>query len=217
MTGATYYSYINLLNYLTGFAAMPSTPTPYVALLTAVGSDAGTGFTEVSGNGYTRSNSLGAWSAASGSGPSTISNSTGINFPTATGAWTGIVAFGIFDALTSGNLLFWDWIGNDPWFPFNCTLASPGVFTAPGITAGSTPTLVNTAKVVFTAQYGGGFPAGITQSTQYTVSGLSSDSFNVSTNTTSVGSGFVRQVTPVTISNGQTARFNMSNLTLTAT
>lgn len=52
MTGLTNYSAFNVLNYLTGQKAMPALPAIYLALFTAVGTDVGTGFTEVSGGAY---------------------------------------------------------------------------------------------------------------------------------------------------------------------
>lgn len=54
MTGLANYSADNLLNYLTGSVPMPALPAAWMALFTAVGTDAGSGFTEVSGNGYAR-------------------------------------------------------------------------------------------------------------------------------------------------------------------
>src|ERR1700733_2888163 len=51
MTGLTNYSADNLMNYLTGQITMPALPSVFLALFTAVGTDAGTGFTEVSTSG----------------------------------------------------------------------------------------------------------------------------------------------------------------------
>jgi hypothetical protein len=76
-------------------------PTAYVALYTAAPTDAGGG-TEVSGGSYSRQTVT--WGAASGG---SITNSAAINFPVATAAWGTIVAVGIFDASTTGNLLWW--------------------------------------------------------------------------------------------------------------
>lgn len=91
----------------------------YVALFTVAPDDTGGG-TEVSGNAYARVNvapSTTNWAATNGattttnpsSGTSgTTSNNIAITFPAATpGNWGTIVAQGIFDASTSGNLLFW--------------------------------------------------------------------------------------------------------------
>lgn len=79
--------------------------TPYVGLYTAAPSDAGGG-TEVSGGSYARvAASFGA--ASSGA----VSNDAAIEFPESTGAWGTVTHFGIFDASTSGNLLYWGALG----------------------------------------------------------------------------------------------------------
>jgi hypothetical protein len=75
--------------------------TIYLALYTAAPTDAGGG-TEVSGGSYARQSFT--LSAASGGA---TSNSADITFPTATANWGTIVAVGIFDASTNGNLLMW--------------------------------------------------------------------------------------------------------------
>lgn len=99
-----------------------SKPTAlYVALFTATPSDAGGG-TEVSGGSYARVNlaPLDAnWAATQGgnSGNSSgtsgaTSNSSIITFPAPTGNWGTVTSYGIFDASTAGNLLFWDALTN---------------------------------------------------------------------------------------------------------
>jgi len=76
--------------------------TLYVGLYTAAPTDAGGG-TEVSGNAYARVSV-----AFTVSGTSTLAtNSAAVEFAAATAAWGTIVAVGIFDASTSGNLLAW--------------------------------------------------------------------------------------------------------------
>lgn len=75
--------------------------TIYLALYTTAPGETGGG-TEVSGNGYARQAIT--LSAASGG---SASNSSDITFPTATGSWGTIVAAGIFDASSGGNLLLW--------------------------------------------------------------------------------------------------------------
>lgn len=89
----------------------------YIGLLTAAPSDTGGG-TEVSGNGYARQNlapsltnwagtqSAGSTTASSGTSGTTSNNST-VSFPTPTASWGTVVSFGIYDASTSGNLLFY--------------------------------------------------------------------------------------------------------------
>ena len=104
---------------VTGATAAAGTgPTAlFFALLTATPSDAGGG-TEVTGGSYTRisvTSSLVNWAgtqaaastvASSGTNGTTSNNAT-IAFPAPTANWGSIVAFGIYDALTVGNLLFW--------------------------------------------------------------------------------------------------------------
>lgn len=79
-----------------------------VGLFTAAPSDAGGG-TEVSGNNYARTslNPLDANWAAPAAGNGVTSNSSAITFPVPSGSWGVITHFGIYDATTAGNLLFW--------------------------------------------------------------------------------------------------------------
>lgn len=77
-------------------------PSTYVALYTAAPTDAGGG-TEVSGGSYARVQ-VTAWDAASGGA---TANTNVITFPTATASWGTVVAFGILDAASAGNLLAW--------------------------------------------------------------------------------------------------------------
>jgi hypothetical protein len=81
-----------------------ATPTAYVALYTAAPSDSGGG-TEVTGGSYARKSTAGAdWAASSGG---SIQNANAITFATATASWGTVTHFGVFDALSGGNLLFW--------------------------------------------------------------------------------------------------------------
>ena len=86
--------------FLTATYTQPS--AIYVALYTVAPTDAGGG-TEVSSGGYARVQHDNWDTAASGA----IENTGAITFPTATADWGTLVAFGIFDALTGGNLLAW--------------------------------------------------------------------------------------------------------------
>lgn len=84
--------------------ALTSPTTVYLALYTVAPTDAGGG-TEVSGGGYARQSIT--FGAASGGA---MSNTAAVSF-TASGANFGdVLAVGIFDALTVGNLLAWDGI-----------------------------------------------------------------------------------------------------------
>lgn len=102
MAALSDYSENLLLNWLmtTGSATRPT--AWYLALFTAAPSDSGGG-TEVSTGGYSRQAIT--FNTASGTG-GTTSNSSAVSF-TASGADYGTVTHvGIFDASTSGNLLW---------------------------------------------------------------------------------------------------------------
>lgn len=90
-----------LLNYVLKNAAYSAPSTVYVGLYTAAPTDAGGG-TEVSGNNYARKACTFS-TATSGSS----SNSGDLAFDTPSATWGTVVAFGVFDALTTGNLLYW--------------------------------------------------------------------------------------------------------------
>lgn len=91
-----------LLNFLmtTGTATRPT--NWYLALFTAAPSDTGGG-TECSGNGYSRQTV--SWDAATGTG-GTTSNSGTVTFTASGGNFGNVTHIGIFDASTSGNLLW---------------------------------------------------------------------------------------------------------------
>lgn len=79
-------------------------PTAYIALYTVTPSDAGGG-TEVTGGSYARVATSGAtWAAASSGSNATAAD---ITFTTASASWGTVVAIGILDASSSGNLLWW--------------------------------------------------------------------------------------------------------------
>lgn len=89
-----------LINVTLRNTAFTAVATPYIALFTSDPTDAGTG-TEVSGGSYARTS---ATFSASSSGAT--ANSADITFPTATASWGVVSHIGIYDASTSGNLLF---------------------------------------------------------------------------------------------------------------
>lgn len=106
MSALSDYLEAGILNNIFRGAAIPTLPTSlYVALYTVASSDSG-GVTEVSGTGYARAavarNVTTNFDApASGA----TQNSNIIDFGTAGGSWGTVVAFGILDASSSGNLL----------------------------------------------------------------------------------------------------------------
>ncbi|MFY7885571.1 MAG: phage tail fiber protein [Dolichospermum sp.] len=102
MSALSNYSEKLLLDWLmtTGAATRPT--AWYVALYTAAPSDSGGG-TEVSGSGYARKTAT--FDAAATPGGTTSNNNT-ISFTASGGSWGTVTHIGIFDALTTGNLLW---------------------------------------------------------------------------------------------------------------
>lgn len=301
MTGLTNYTADNLLNWLTGGVAEPSLPAVYCGLFTAVGTDAGSGFTEVSGGSYARVQVAGAattnnttasgnptlhfasvpswivagmyiydatsptvipagtyvsavgsttvtmsgntsgagvgngdsivfsaFSAASGSQPSSITNNAGITFAQATANWGTVIAWGLFDASSSGNLLLWDFLGAYNWIPVSCTSVGSGngaVLTshAHGYSNGD--------PIVASVEYGGSFPTVTQESlTSYVVNyaaNATTDTLTLSTSSSSPGSGnaiwtsttgdfMIRKLVQQSIPQNVTASFAASALTALA-
>lgn len=91
---------------------------PYISLFTAAPSDAGGG-TEVTGGSYARVNASACFPAAASGA---ISNDAAITFPESTASWGTVTHFGIHDASSAGNLLYW------------AALTTPRVVDAAGIT-----------------------------------------------------------------------------------
>jgi hypothetical protein len=101
------------LNHLLTAAAFPSISNHYYALGTAPGASALTGEPTIATNAYARAvlaNNSSNYGAASGGA---VSNLATIQFPEASGgSWAGSLdSFAIFDAATSGNLLWSDATG----------------------------------------------------------------------------------------------------------
>lgn len=100
MSAASDYLENKVLDHVLKVASFTQPAALYIALYTAAPSDAGGG-TEVSGGSYARQALT--FSAASAG---TSTSSATVTFPTATASWGTIGWIGIFDANTSGNLLF---------------------------------------------------------------------------------------------------------------
>ncbi len=101
MAGFSDYLEDKGLNHVFGGNAFTAPSTLHVALYTVAPTDTGGG-TEVSGGGYTRKT---ATFTVSGTNPTQASNTAAIEYPTATANYGTVVAVGIFDASSSGNLL----------------------------------------------------------------------------------------------------------------
>jgi hypothetical protein len=294
MPGATDYTAVNVLNYLTGQITVPALPSVWLALFTtAPTSDSGvTGATEVSGGAYARVQVAGQIATTSSTSSSAVLNITGvlalgwvqpgmsirdvttpgnisaattvvsvatnsvtmsasqttvgsgdvirfssfgpptnssgaepnttaafaqnnaiITFPQASASWGTVVAFGLFDAVTSGNCLAWDWLGNYKWIPFTITAASPGIFTVDTANA-----YANGTSIVITGKYGTGtFPvaSGGSLTGLNTTAGLSGATFNVTgLNISTAGEGMVRQVLQQPIAINVTASFAQNTLVI---
>jgi hypothetical protein len=301
MTGLSNYTADNLLNWLTGGAAEPSLPAVYCALFTVVGTDAGSGFTEVSGGSYARAQVAGtaltnnttasgnntlhiasvpawvvagmyiydataptvigagtyvsstttntvvmsgnasgagvgngdtiifsAFSAATGTAPSSITNNAVITFPQATANWGTVIAWGLYDASSSSNLLLWDFLGAYNWLPVSSSSVGSGngaVMTthAHGYSNGD--------PIVATTEYGGSFPTATQESlTSYVVNyaaNVATDTFTLSTSssapssanalwTSTTGDFMVRKIVQQSIPQNVTASFAASALTALA-
>ena len=107
MAGKTVYWTDAVLNLLRA-TSVTAPATVYVGLLSAAPASDSAAGTELSGSGYARK-------SAAFSAPSTYSgnvrqvvNSAIISFGPASADWSAAVAWGLYDALTAGNMLYWD-------------------------------------------------------------------------------------------------------------
>lgn len=101
MAGFSDYLETKVLDHVFGGTAYTAPTTLYVALFTAAPTDTGGG-TEVNTSGTAYARQTIAFTTSGG----TTSNTSAVEYSTATGSGFGtVVAMGIFDASTSGNLL----------------------------------------------------------------------------------------------------------------
>jgi hypothetical protein len=162
-----------------------------------------------------------AFGQPSGSAPSTTTNGTIITFPQATASWGTVIAFELRDAVTSGNLLAWDFMGNFSWLPFEAATASGNTLQVKANGYASND------PIVFTAEYGGTLPtlsAGTI--TGYTVNFVGTPATDTATilqtsggtaiTLSSTGSGAVRKILQQPIAINVTASFAASTLTITS-
>tara|TARA_R100001510_G_scaffold18399_1_gene15870 strand:+ start:98 stop:484 length:387 start_codon:yes stop_codon:yes gene_type:complete len=99
MAGFSDYLENKVLDYVFSGGSFSQPGTKHVALFTTAPGDDGTGGTECSGTGYARQ------SVTLSTSGSATTNSGAVEFPTAGSSWGTIVAAGVYDASTSGNLL----------------------------------------------------------------------------------------------------------------
>jgi len=124
MSAASDFLENKILDHIYGGPDYVRPATLYVALYTSAPTDAGGG-TEVAGGAYARAavtnNATNFPAAAAGS----KTNGTVITYAQASAAWGSIVAFGIFDALTGGNLIVHNLLPSPKPTAINDTLSLP--------------------------------------------------------------------------------------------
>lgn len=184
---------LELLDHWLGNSAYTAPANVFFALFTVAPTDAGGG-TEVTGGSYARvsvANNLTNFPSANPK-----SNAGAITWPTATAGWGDIVAVGVFDALTVGNLLDWGWLGSDDGRIFT-GLNTGDVLTVPG------HTLVNTDQVRLLAVPGSILPTGLSEGQTYFVISVSGNTLQLSLTSggaavviTVDGSGLIAKITP---------------------
>src|SRR3954452_2914474 len=81
---------------------------PYVGLYSVAPADDNSAGTELAGNGYARQAITFGAPATDTGNVRKVANTNNIQFGPALADWSGAVAFGVFDALANGNLLYWD-------------------------------------------------------------------------------------------------------------
>jgi hypothetical protein len=150
--------------------------------------------------------------------PSSTTNGAVINFAQAgAGGWGTVLAWGLYDAASSGNLIFWDYLGNFAWIATSVSSASPGVFTSHAHGYSVADFLVVSTK------FAGSVPT-FSQSNftgPLAVAHAATDTFDVTNggtavNTSSTGDVMVRKITEQSIPANVTASFAASNFTLAA-
>ncbi len=111
--GGKHYTASNgVLNHVFRTTSYTAPTNTYIGLLSTCPTTSSLG-TELSGNGYTRSSAIAkadaSWTytaATSSNSTSTITNAAAISFPTVTGSSWTVNCFGVYDASSSGNLLY---------------------------------------------------------------------------------------------------------------
>lgn len=112
MTAATDYFESQVGNHLLRSAAWAKPANNYIGLFTtAPTGDDGTGAVEVSGGSYARVAVPVADAQWNETESGLFLNAADIEFPAPTGNWGQIIAFGVFDSETGGQLLLWSNLG----------------------------------------------------------------------------------------------------------
>lgn len=102
----------SILNHVFRTTSYTAPSNTYVGLLSSCPTTGNNG-TELSGNGYTRSSGISkadaswTYTAATYIGASTIVNAAAVSFPAASSSSWTVNCFGVYDASSGGNLLYW--------------------------------------------------------------------------------------------------------------
>lgn len=201
-----------LLDAVLGGPAYSLPATVYVALHSAAPTESTAG-TELTGSGYARvavTNNSTNWPAAASG---IKSNGAAIAFPVATGDWVAAVGWGILDASSSGNLLYYGSLGADAGKIF--IAATSDTLTAPGHAL-----VVDDAVRIFTI-LGVTLPTGISESTTYYIKTSATDTVTLSAtqggatlDVTASGGGLICKLTPRTVLSGDAALFPIGSIIL---
>lgn len=208
---------LELLDHVVGAAVYTAPANLFFGLFTVAPTDAGGG-TECSAGNYARvsmANNLTNFPAASGGNKS---NNVAVTFAQANADWAGlatpVVAFGIFDAITAGNLLYWGWLGNDAGKLFLGSNTGD-LITCPG------HTFVNTDMVRLLDVPGAALPAGLAAGQTYFIIGVSGITFQLSLTSggaavtlTGDGTGLIAKIVPKPILTDDTASFAIGALVI---
>lgn len=195
------------------YRAQAFTPPATVYVSLHSGRPGDTGADEITGGGYARQ--AVTFGAASGGA---TDNTAAVDFPNMPAVT--VVAFGLWDASTAGNLLAWGWLqpsgGHRRLFVVESADLTTDEITSPS------HGLATDDRVAVESLLGQSLPGGLSVGTLYYVTGTpGSDTFKVSTtqggsavDITSVGSGLVLKVVPKTTNAGDTFRFPVGDLDL---
>jgi hypothetical protein len=202
-----------LLNHVLGGSDYSRPANVFLGLFSVAPTDA-SGGTEITGGAYPRkqvTNNATNFPAASGGSKSLAVTQ---QFDVAPAGLADAVAWGIFDASTGGNLLYWGWLGSDAGRVFTATVAD--VLTVPG------HTLALNDQVRVMAVPGATLPTGLSAGQTYFVLTVTGDTFSLSltqggaaVNITAAGSGLVAKIAAKPITEGDTPQFSGGALVIT--
>ena len=113
------YLETEILDHVFAGAAYTAPSTKYLALFTAVADGEAGSVTEVTGGGYARQ------TVAFTTSGNTTSNNAAVEYPTATANYGTVTHVGVYDALTSGNLMAYAALSS------NKTIETGDVFRVP--------------------------------------------------------------------------------------